>query len=66
MTGTASVDDQFDDCWKENIEKKVTEYSDMSSSRERLEIKMWLKSLESNDGLVGELFKYGGKECIIC
>ena len=29
--GTASVDDQFDDSWKEHIEKKVTMYSEMSN-----------------------------------
>ena len=29
--GTASVDDQFDNSWKEHIEKKVTEYSEISS-----------------------------------
>ena len=30
--GTASLDDQFDDSWKEHIERKVTEYSEVSSS----------------------------------
>ena len=71
--GTASVDDQFDDSWKEHIEKKVTEYSEISSlqkdnvlDRGFTEIKKCSKSLKNNktggnDGLVGELFKYGGK-----
>ena len=31
--GTASVDDQFDDSWREHVESKVTEYSEMSSAR---------------------------------
>ena len=31
--GTASVDDQFDDSWREHVENKVTEYSEMSSAR---------------------------------
>ena len=30
MFGTALMDDQFDDSWKEHIEKKVTEYSGTS------------------------------------
>ena len=73
--GTASVDDQFDDSWKEHIEKKVTEYSEISSMQKDnvldrgisyAEIKKCSKSLKNNktggnDGLVGELFKYGGK-----
>ena len=73
--GTASVDDQFDDSWKEHIEKKVTEYSEISSLQKDkvldrgisyAEIKKCSKSLQNNktggnDGLVGELFKYGGK-----
>ena len=72
--GTASVDDQFDDSWREHVENKVTEYSEMSSARKDkvldrdisyAEIKKCLKSLKNNktggnDGLVGELFKYGG------
>jgi len=73
--GTASVDDQFDDSWKERIEKKVTEYSKMSSLQKD---RFWIEGLVmqklkkcskilknnktgGNDGLVGELFKYGGK-----
>ena len=72
--GTASVDDQFDDSWREHVENKVTEYSEMSSAwKDKVldrdisyaEIKKCLKSLKNNktggnDGLVGELFKYGG------
>ena len=27
--GTATVDEEFDDSWREHIEKKVTEYSEM-------------------------------------
>ena len=73
--GMASVDDQFDDSWKEHVEKKVTEYSEICSLQKDkvldrgisyAEIKKCSKSLNnnktgSNDGLVGELFKYGGK-----
>ena len=69
--GTASVDDQLDDSWKEHIEKKVTEYSEISSMHldrgiSYAKIKKFSKSLKNNktggnDGLVGELFKYGGK-----
>ena len=72
--GTASVDDQFDDSWKAHIEKKVTEYSEISCLQDNVldrgisyaEIKKCSKSLKTNktggnDGLVGELFKYGGK-----
>ena len=67
--GTASVDDQFDDNWKEYVENKVTEYSTMSRSQKDkvldrgisyAEIKKCSKSTGGNDGLVGELFKYGG------
>ena len=73
--GTASVDDQFDDSWKEHVEKEVKVYSKMSSLQKDkvldrrisyAEIKKCSKSLKNNktggnDGLVGELFKYGGK-----
>ena len=67
---------QFDDSWKEhNIEKKVTEYSEMFSSQKDkvldrgisyAEIMKCSESLKNikmggNDGLVGELFKYSGK-----
>ena len=40
--GTASVDDQFDDSWKEHIEKKVTEYSKYLVCRR---IRFWIEGL---------------------
>ena len=52
-----SVDDQFDDSWKEHIEKKGTEYSEMSSLQKDTvldrgisyaEIKKCSKSLKNN------------------
>ena len=78
--GTASVDDQFDYSWKEHIEKKVREYSEISSSQKDkvldreisyAEIKKCSKSLKNNktggnDGLVGELLKTVAKGWLIC
>ena len=68
------LDDQFDYSWKELIEKKVTEYSEIFilqkdkvldrgiSYAEIIKCSESLKNNKTggNDGLVGELFKYGG------
>ena len=68
------LDDQFDYSWKELIEKRVTEYSEifilqkdkvLDRGISYAEIKKCSESLKNNktggnDGLVGELFKYGG------
>ena len=72
--GKISVDSDFDDNWKEEVESKVSSYGSMSESREddRLdiviekgEIVKCIRNLKNNktggsDGLVGELLKYSG------
>ena len=44
--GTASVDDQFDDSWKEYVENKVTEYNTMSRSQKYKVLDMWISYAE--------------------
>ena len=72
--GRVSVDSDFDDDWKEEVESKVEACGRMSGSCddafldkgiEKAEIAKCLKKLKNNktggsDGLVGELLKYGG------
>ena len=78
--GTCSVDKAFDDSWKEEVDKKVSEFSSLSADGEgnvldreiRLEeIVVCVRKLKKNktggggsDGLVGELLKYGGSSTI--
>ena len=72
--GSKSVDDAFDEDWKQEVESKIRECCIMSSACEDsildreiepAEIARCLHSLKNNktggsDGLVGELLKYGG------
>ena len=72
--GSKSVDDAFDEDWKQEVESKIRECCNMSSACEDsildreiepAEIARCLHSLKNNktggsDGLVGELLKYGG------
>ena len=72
--GSKSVDDAFDEDWKQEVESKIRECCNMSSAYEDsvldreiepAEIARCLHSLKNNrtggsDGLVGELLKYGG------
>ena len=72
--GSKSVDDAFDEDWKQEVESKIRECCNTSSACEDSildreiepsEIARCLHSLKNNktggsDGLVGELLKYGG------
>ena len=72
--GSMSLDNDFDECWKEEVESKVEACSRMSGSCdddfldkgiEKAEIAKCIRKLKNNktggsDGLVGELLKYGG------
>ena len=69
--GSKSVDDAFDEDWKQEVESKIRECCNMSSACEDsildreiepAEIARCLHSLKNNKtgGLVGELLKYGG------
>ena len=72
--GRVSVDSDFDDDWKEEVESKVEACGRMSGSCEdafldkgieKAEIAKCLRKLKNSktggsDGLVGELLKYGG------
>ena len=69
--GRVSVDSDFDDDWKEEVESKVEACGRMSGSCEDAFLDKWiekakcLRKLKNNktggsDGLVGELLKYGG------
>ena len=72
--GRVSVDSDFDDDWKEEVESKVEACGRMSWSCEdafldkgieKAEIAKCLRKLKNkktggSDGLVGELLKYGG------
>ena len=69
--GSKSVDDAFDEDWKQEVESKIRECCIMSSACEDsildreiepAEIARCLHSLKTggSDGLVGELLKYGG------
>ena len=72
--GSMSVDDDFDDDWKEWVENKVHCFSGLSSLNvddgldkevDSAEIKYCIRKLKNNktggnDGFVGEMFKYGG------
>ena len=76
--GTCSVDTAFDDSWKEEVDKKVSEFSSMTADGEGSvldreisleEIAVCVRKLKNNktggsDGLVGELLKYGGSGMI--
>ena len=44
--GTASVDDQFNDSWKEYVENKVTEYNTMSRSQKYKVLDRWISYAE--------------------
>ena len=67
-----SVDSDFDDDWKEEVESKVEACDRMSCEDafsdkeiEKAEIAKCLRKIKNNrtggsDGLVGELLKYGG------
>ena len=72
--GSVSVDDDFDDDWKEWVEDKVQSYSTLSSLDYDEDLDMEIDGAEimhcvhklknnktgGNDGFVGEMFKYGG------
>ena len=69
--GTCSVDTAFDDSWKEEVDKKVCEFSTvcvesvLDREIDLEEIALCVKKLKKyktggSDGLVGELLKYGG------
>ena len=75
--GKSSEDDVFDEEWRQEVENKAEECSNMSHSVdgdldgeiEQAEIARCLRSLKNNktggsDGLVGELMKYGGMRMI--
>ena len=67
--GTRSVDTAFDDSWKEEMDKKVCEFSNLpadclENKEVDLEEMLCIRKLRNNktggsDGLVGELLKYG-------
>jgi hypothetical protein len=66
--GTCSVDIAFDDSWKEEVDKKVCEFSNLptvcvQNVSDREEIASCVRKNNKtggSDGLVGELLKYGG------
>ena len=76
--GSCSVDSAFDDSWKKEVDKQVSECSSVSKACEdsvldreieREEIAVCVRKLKNNktggsDGLVGELLKYGGSGMI--
>ena len=66
--GSKSVDDAFDEDWKQEVESKIRECCNMSNACEDsvlIEPARCLHSLKNNktggsDGFVSELLKYGG------
>ena len=74
LLSTMSVDGVFDADWKEEVEDNVNGYSSLSEevmdslldkAIEKMEIAKCLRNLKNSktggsDGIVGELFKYGG------
>ena len=69
--GTCSVDTAFGDSWKEEVDKKVCEFSTVCVENvldreiDLEEIALCVRKLKNNktggsDGLVGELLEYGG------
>ena len=72
--GSCRVDAAFDDSWKGEVDKKVSEYSHSGECGEggldrEIEIGKCVRKLKNNmcggsDGLVGELLKYGGSGMI--